>query len=185
MSRRRRERPNARERLGHARLPTFALALTGAALGAALLWLMRAPAAPQWLPPATVSEVSYGRADVSPPTLSEASLSAIWQRPIFSPERQPDPAGEREATQPFPSVALTGIVANGESRWIYLHRPGAPGIRLEPGDTLEGAWTLSELGPRSATFTRQGERHTLGLPMKRLPPPPEHSAITLPSFKTP
>ncbi|WP_110686759.1 hypothetical protein [Salinicola aestuarinus] len=164
---------------------TLALILLSAGLLGALVWLLRTPVEPDWLPPGSTPAQSYDSAEITPPSLSAAELSAIGQRPIFSPQRQPDPAAERQPTQPFPPVTLTGIFANGESRWIYLHQPGKPGTRLEPGETLEGGWRLSELGPRSATFIRQDERRTLSLPMKRLPPPAENSAMTLPSFKTP
>jgi general secretion pathway protein N len=132
---------------------------------------------------------SAGPAAPRPPSLTEGQLQVAWQRPLFSPDRAPDAAAPGPAATRLEGLTLGGVVLDGTgadaSRWALLHRQDQRALKLRLGETLDNGWTLSQLTPRVATFTRQGQSQTLSLPVLRLPPPSPSPSPTLPSLSAP
>jgi general secretion pathway protein N len=134
---------------------------------------------------------STGPTAPRPPSLTEDQLQVAWQRPLFSPDRSPDlsPDAARPDATRFEGLTLSGVVLDGAGadapRWALLHRQDKRALKIRLGDTLDNGWTLSQLTPRVATFTRQGQSQTLSLPVLRLPPPSSSPSPTLPSLSAP
>lgn len=154
-------------------------------LCALAVWLWRQPITPQWRekPTPTPRALMTKPEPILP--LAEDQWAAIWQHPLFSPTRTPDPVREAVTDDPLPAFIVTGIVINDTSRWIYLHAPGHSSMRLSPGDRLTSGWRLESLSATQATFEKSGERHRVSLPIKRLPLPSHQSPLTLPNLTTP
>ncbi|WP_447554373.1 hypothetical protein [Vreelandella sp. EE22] len=162
-------------------LPTVALGVANAVLLAVVAWVATTSAEPRWLAvdaqPAFTSEPLPVELQDE---LDQARRDGVRQRPIFSPERQPDPDRAVVTANPLSDVALTAIFQEGETQWVYLDEPGKAVTRLDRGETLDNGWTLEQLSPQTATFVRQGQTQTLSLPMRRLPPPSKATTLTLP-----
>ncbi|MDR6711378.1 general secretion pathway protein N [Pseudomonas hunanensis] len=152
---------------------------------AASAWLLGAANSPEWLPAHPPAQTVNAAPPAPLPALDEAARSLTWTQPIFSPQRQPDPHPPGQQTPALAHLSLTGVVLDGSSRWAYLREGSTPASKVALGTTLDSGWTLSELTALSATFTRAGQRHTLSMPLLRLPPPSKASAITLPRIETP
>jgi general secretion pathway protein N len=160
------------------------LAWLAAAGGQSLTWLAEPEAGQR-------AAHSTGPAAPRPPSLTEDHLQVAWQRPLFSPDRSPDlsPDAARPDATRFEGLTLSGVVLDGAGadapRWALLRRQDQRALKLRLGDTLDNGWTLSQLTPRVATFTRQGQSQTLSLPVLRLPPPSSSPSPTLPSLSAP
>lgn len=169
------------------RLRTSSLALlaVNASVLLAIAWVVCTPLEPQWLAPRPAAHAP-GMAPPAPlPALAEPLRAATWTQPIFSPDRHPDPHGTTAAAQPLARFTLTGVVLDGTSQWAYLREGSHRAIKVALGTALGSGWTLSRLDAQSATFTRQGQTHTLSMPMLRLPPPSTAPVITLSRTPTP
>lgn len=134
--------------------PALLLIWTAAAAGA------EAPASPQ-----------AGVALANPlAALTMEQLSAIVDRPLFSPNRHRaptsaaarDPEPQTPAPPPPPNLVLSGVVMDGEgARVVVLVGPEKKALRAQIGDEI-GGWTVTQiegrklvlsLGGRIATFT--------------------------------
>jgi general secretion pathway protein N len=158
------------------------LAWLGAGGGQSLTWLAEPEAGQR-------AAHSTGPTAPRPPSLTVDQLQVAWQRPLFSPDRSPDAATPGPGPTRLEGLTLSGVVLDGAGadapRWALLHRQDQRALKLRLGDTLDNGWTLSQLTPRVATFTRQGQSQTLSLPVLRLPPPSSSPSPTLPSLSAP
>jgi hypothetical protein len=101
-------------------------------------------------------------------TIPLASLTAIGERPIFSPSRRPAPVASKAisaspaATQP--QLALIGAIA-GDDEGIAILMDGFTRaiIRLKTGESYSG-WTLKSVRPREATLQNEQRTSVLMLP---------------------
>lgn len=164
---------------------TLALLIVNASALSAIAWTLAAPAEPQWLAPEPTAQ-AYDRAPPAPlPALSDALRAMTWTHPVFSPDRQPDPRSSTVTAQPLSGLTLTGVLLDRAVQWAYLRDARQRAIKLAVGTALDSGWILSQLDARSATFTREGQSHTLNMPVPRLPPPSNAPLLTLPRTQTP
>ena len=160
------------------------LAVNGSAL-LAIAWVISAPVEPEWLAPRPAAHAPVMAPAAPLPALAEPLRAATWTQPIFSCDRHPDPQGSTAAARPLARFTLTGVMLDGTSRWAYLREGNHRPIKVALGKALDSGWTLSRLDAQAATFTRQGQTHTLSMPLLRLPPPSTAPVITLARTPTP
>lgn len=162
------------------------VAINAVLIGAlALTWLGVEPAV-QWtqtdapaLAPLTASVA---------PRLAELPSSEremAWQHPLFSPDRQPDLSKNRSDAVQLEGIRLTGVVVDGQTRWVLLRLANQRNVKLKQGEALDSGWVLSQVEAGTATFQRQGQAHTLNLPVPRLPAPGAVPLMTLPHVTAP
>ena len=126
---------------------------------------------PQWLDPLPAAAANNRAAALpSLAELPEHRLAAIWQQPLFSPDRRPDAERGQSADTGLAGYALSGVVLDGAGQWALL-RQGERALKLKLGQALDNGWVLSKLTPRQASFSYQGQTHQLAIPILRLPPP--------------
>jgi general secretion pathway protein N len=140
------------------------LCLTSALL---LIWTTAAPGADAPASPQASNGVTLANPLAA---LTMEQLSAIVDRPLFSPNRRGaptaavarDPEPQTQAPTPPPSLVLSGVVMDGGgARVVVLVGPERKAIRAQIGDEI-GGWTVTQiegrklvlsLGGRIATFT--------------------------------
>lgn len=150
---------------------TLCLVLANAVLAASLLSLGQARALP-WndegvaAVPLALPEVA---ASLEP--LPDALLASAWQRPLLSPNRQPDAPPTTEVAAGLEGITLSGVVIDGQAQWALLRLANHTPLKLKRGDALAGGWALASMSASSATFIRQGQARTLNIPVLRLPAP--------------
>jgi general secretion pathway protein N len=128
---------------------------------------------PQWrepLPAAAAAANTHAAPLLSMDELPEQRLAAIWQQPLFSPDRHPDAERSQGAETGLAGYALSGVVLDGAARWALL-RQGQRPLKLKLGQALDNGWVLSQLSARQASFSYQGQTRQLRIPILRLPPP--------------
>jgi general secretion pathway protein N len=126
---------------------------------------------PQWLEPLPATAANTRAAPL--PTLAELPeprLAAIWQQPLFSPDRHPDAERSQGADTGLAGYALSGVVLDGAAQWALL-RQGQRPLKLKLGQALDNGWVLTQLSGRQASFSYQGQTRQLNIPILRLPPP--------------
>ncbi|WP_130617254.1 general secretion pathway protein GspN [Dyella amyloliquefaciens] len=100
-----------------------------------------------------------------PPPIPLAQFSAVWQQPLFNPDRK---ANLRTASggASLGDMQLTGIIVTPGLHMALLHdKSGDHEVRVREGDTLpDGSWRLVELKPRAAVFESSSGRTELELP---------------------
>lgn len=147
----------------------LALLLFGlwAGLGRGVRW--SAPTAP---PPLA----GAGQAAAAAPRLAGVDrYAAVWQHPLFSEDRQPEPqaAGGGEAGPAIGQLVLTGVMLTPQLHAALLHdAAGNKSYVVREGSALpDGSWTLRELKPRGAIFVNgRGERAELELKVATVSP---------------
>lgn len=140
----------------------------------------------QWVQTDAPAPVSIKPAPL--PRLVEVPLSereVAWQHPLFSPDRQSDLSKAGPGVQQLDGVRLTGVVVDGQTSWALLRLANQRNLKLKQGESLDGGWVLAQVHPGSATFQRQGQTHTLELPVPRLPAPGAVPLMTLPYVTAP
>ncbi len=151
----------------HQRRLTPVLGVVVVVLGALLLLLLagmgrgvRWPA-PRTLPPLPPPGNS---ADLPQPQPLQ-QFSAVWQKPLFNPDRQPV-AHAAAGGSNLGDLELTGIIITPDLRMALLHdKNGNKEIRLREGAALpDGSVTLVEVRQRSAVFDSTAGRTELKLP---------------------
>lgn len=123
-------------------------------LGRGAHW--RAHAAPPRLPPMG--------SDLPPPSVPPLDQYAgVWQRPLFSPTRSPEPvAGSGGAASS--DLELTGVILLPDLKLAIVHdKANNKDYRVTLGQPSRDGPALIELHPRSAVIDASGSRVTLQL----------------------
>lgn len=143
--------------------------LGGTAVLLGALWLVLltgAGSAARWDPPrpATPLPPPHNHASLPQP-MPLQPFAQVWQKPLFSPDRKPVAHAARDGSN-IGDLELTGIILTPSLRMALLHdRNGDKQVRLREGEALpDGSLTLSQVGPRSATFASASGRTELKLP---------------------
>jgi general secretion pathway protein N len=91
--------------------------------------------------------------------------AAIWQRPLFNPDRKPVMRAAGESAN-LGDMELTGIIMTPTLRVALLRsKDGDKDVRIREGTTMpDGSVKLVQLQPRSAVFEASGTRTELKLP---------------------
>lgn len=100
-----------------------------------------------------------------PPPVPLAQFSAVWQQPLFSPDRKPS-LRTASGGASLGDMQLTGIIVTPTLHMALLHdKSGDHEVRVRQGETLpDGSWRLVELKPRAAVFESASGRTELELP---------------------
>lgn len=120
----------------------------------------------QWAPPRPTAAL--------PPVANPADLprpvpldqfAVVWQKPLFSPDRQPV-THAADGGSSLGDLDLTGIIITPGLRMALLHdKNGDKQVRVREGEALpDGGATLVELRSRSAVFDAPSGRTELTLP---------------------
>ena len=156
---------------------TPALAVIVALLAALLvaLWLGLGRGVHWDAPHAAAPLPSSARAAALPPPTPLQRYAAVWQKPLFNPDRQP--VVRAAAGDAVGDLALTGIILTRDVRMALVHdRANQRDLQIVQGrSTPDGSWTLREVRARSAVFDAPGGRVDLKLPrgaaFDKAPPP--------------
>lgn len=119
----------------------------------------------QWGPPRPAAPLPEAHDQSLPPPLPLAQFAAVWQQPLFNPDRKPSMrAASGGAT--LGDMQLTGIILTPTLHMALLRdKNGDHEVRVREGQTLpDGSWKLAELKPRSAVFESTSGRTQLELP---------------------
>lgn len=158
--------------------PTLGIAAAVLLLALIALWLgagrgvhWRDDAAPARLPP-------LAAASSAPQAVPLERYAEVWQRPVFSPTRTPEPAaaGEGGATG---ELELTGVILLPGLRMAIIHdKTRNADYRVIEGQSGGEGPALIELHPRSAVVEAGGARQNLQLvpgpaPGSNGPAPPD------------
>lgn len=126
-------------------------------------------AAPPPLPPAR----SVVAAPVVPPLQAYA---AVWERPLFSPDRKPIPGGATGNAADNGDYELTGVILlPGEHIALLRDKNGGHTLRVREGEAAGGNGPMVvEVKPRSAVIDTGGSRSELVL---KPGPAPQANAV--------
>lgn len=156
------------------RIAAFALAALCIGLAAAIYSEVSAPpeAALAASPPAAVSSRQAKAEAPTPPTMPPLQrFSAVTERPLFSPSRQPPLQASDDSEGAWSSFALAGIVITPDSREALIRHGKPPTIaHLREGQDLEG-WVVRSILPDRVVFAGGDTLHELRLTSK-----PPHSS---------
>jgi general secretion pathway protein N len=134
-----------------------------AGVGRGAHWNDNAPPPP--LPPA--------RAATPPPSVPPLeNFAAVWEHPLFSPDRKPiaAPAGGNNNANSG-DLELTGVIMlPGLHMALLREKRSGRTLRVREGQTVAGA-TVVEVKPRSAVVTVNGSRTELPLKVGPAPAP--------------
>lgn len=131
----------------------------------------------RWAPPRKAAPLPAQHAARLPPPVPLEHYAAVWQQPLFDPDRKPVTHAASGGGQ-LGDMELTGIILTPNLRMALLRNkrqgPNAVGLRVREGDTLpDGSWSLVEVRPRSAVFDSTSGRVELKLPAGvPIAPPP-------------
>ncbi len=140
---------------------------------------------PNWLPPAAAHPLRAApAAAIELPEVSLPSLAEAWQKPLFSPDRSPDQSTQGPSAD-LAGLVLTGVLINGDLQLALLRDGSGHTLRVHQGQAMANGWTLQQLSPLAAQFTRQGQTRSLRLPAPRLPAPSRAAMLTLPPVTAP
>lgn len=131
----------------------------------------------QWGPPRPAAPLPASHDQSLPPPLPLAQFAAVWQQPLFNPDRKP---GMRAASggATLGDMQLTGIILTPALHMALLRdKNGDHEVRVREGQALpDGSWKLAELKPRSAVFESASGRTELELPAGAPIDTPKNSA---------
>lgn len=101
-----------------------------------------------------------------------SQYAAVWEKPLFNPDRKPSLESGGNARVSIGDLELTGIMLTPEVRVALLHdRRSGSDVRVREGETLpDSAWALRKLQPRGAVFEQGGQRIELVLKVPEVPP---------------
>jgi general secretion pathway protein N len=124
-------------------------------------------ASPPPLPPA--------RAATPPPSVPPLeNFAAVWEHPLFSPDRRPIAAPAGSANTNTGDLELTGVIMlPGLHMALLREKNSNRTLRVREGQSANGA-TVVEVKPRSAVVDINGSRTEL--PLKVGPAPPNSGA---------
>lgn len=132
-------------------------------------------AAPATFPPA-------GNALPAPAVPPLEQYAEVWQHPLFSPTRTPEPAAAGDGAASG-DLQLTGVIMLPHLKMAILHdKSNGRDYRVVEGQPSRGGPVLVELHPRSAVVEVSGSRQQLQL----IPgPAPDSSAPAANGFPNP
>lgn len=145
---------------------TVALAVVCAALLGICLEIIDDSTAPLDERPAT-SLVAQGLQpvnDMPAPLAALQSYSAIWLKPLFTPNRSPDPTSTRPAVNSS-GLTLTGVVITANLRVAFFKRTDSTVVIGRENQSLPDGWKVTRINPRSVQTERGIEQLTLALPL--------------------
>lgn len=147
---------------------TPVLGVTAVALG--LIWMLLLGGVGSqvyWLAPRVLASLPpAGNANNLPAPIPLEQFAAVWQQPLFSPDRKPMPR-MASAGAGLGDLELTGIVLTPTLRMALLRDKNGDHaeVRLREGASLpDGSVTLVNVQPRSATFATSAGQTELKLP---------------------
>ncbi|WP_243048149.1 general secretion pathway protein GspN [Dyella sp. RRB7] len=119
----------------------------------------------QWGAPRPVPPLPEAHAQGMPQPVPLAQFAAVWQQPLFNPDRKPSLRAASGGAS-LGDMQLTGIILTPALHMALLHDKGGDReVRVREGDALpDGSWRLAELKPRAAVFESAGGRTQLELP---------------------
>lgn len=129
-----------------------------------------------------------GYADTVAFTKSLEEMTAIRERPLFSPSRRPvevpampDVAEEVPMIAPL-NAALIGVITSSEGDGLALIKMNGQNdvARLRIGETIEG-WQLDKIESHAVTFTNGDQATTLTFPESKAEATGDGSGEQLPS----
>ena len=138
----------------------LALLIANGVLAACLIaTVLEGEPALQWplAEPAAAPPHSEAFAVAPLPVIAPSALAAAWQRPLFSPDRQPDLGKLSAAPAQLDGITLSGVVLDGDAQWALLRRPDHSAFKLKRGQLLDGDWVLDSLTATGVTFVRRGQ----------------------------
>jgi general secretion pathway protein N len=101
------------------------------------------------------------------------TFDVVSQRPLFNPERVPDPVPAAPAAGPgaaAPSALgdlseyrLVGIAGDNQTQRALIRKSGGPAATYKPGDILDG-WTIERIGADGVSISGGGRKETLTIP---------------------
>jgi hypothetical protein len=151
------------------RIAAFALAALCIGLAAAIYNEVSAPseAAPGASPPAAASARQAKAEPSAPPAMPPLQrFSAVTERPLFSPSRQPPLQAPDDSEGAWSNFALAGIVITPDSREALIRHGKPPTIaHLREGQNLEG-WVVRSILPDRVVFAGGETLHELRLTSK-------------------
>lgn len=95
--------------------------------------------------------------DPAPPRVAE--YPAILEKPIFAPDRKPDPR-EMAIAGGMAGYEVLGTAIAGDTSTAVIRTPAGSIERVRPGEDLDG-WKLVSVGPRELTLERNNEHRIL------------------------
>ncbi|MCX7512644.1 general secretion pathway protein GspN [Frateuria sp. STR12] len=121
-----------------------------------------------WAAPRRPAPLPAQHAATLPPPVPLQRYAAVWQQPLFNPDRKPV-AHAASGTSQLGDMQLTGIILTPTLRMALLHNKRAKDsgkeLRVKEGASLpDGSWTLVEVKPRAAVFDSSSGRVELQLP---------------------
>ncbi|MGH8214521.1 MAG: hypothetical protein ACREPZ_02335 [Rhodanobacteraceae bacterium] len=117
-----------------------------------------------WRDAATAPPPPRVESTTPPPAVGPLKqYSVVWQRPLFSPTRTPEPAAGRESGSSG-DLQLTGVIMLPGLKMAILHdKATGKDYRVIDGQPSRGSPVLVELHPRSAVVESGGSRLQLRL----------------------
>lgn len=159
------------------KLEMFDRAMIGAALAglvAGVLAFVPSPlAVAELFETAPVLEVIAPPALRMQPVPEVETFDVVSQRPLFNPERVPDPVPVVPAAGPgaaAPSALgdlseyrLVGIAGDSQTQRALIRKAGGPATTYKPGDMLDG-WTIEQISAAGVAISGGGRKETLTIP---------------------
>ena len=107
-------------------------------------------------------EAAVPRSIVAP---SVESYAAIWQQPLFSPTRKPEPAAPPpEPTAPsLDDFVVTGIVVTSSARIAMLKQGDGKRLKVKEGEGISNGWTVDKIENHEVAFSHGTHRQSLRL----------------------
>lgn len=142
-------------------------------LGAAVLAFVPSP----WtllesLRPLPAPEIRAAPKLVLAPSLAVDAFEELTHRPLFNPDRVPDPAGTAASagvTAGTPALGdlsgyrVVGIAGDSATRVALVRNGGGGTVTLRRGDMLEG-WTVTGIDGRGVSISGGGRTEVLAIP---------------------
>ena len=97
--------------------------------------------------------------------LSVDEYAAIWQQPLFSPTRKPEPV----ATLPEPTapilddLVVTGIVVTSSARIAMLKQGDGKRLKVKEGERISSGWTVDKIDNLQVELSHGSHRQNLRL----------------------
>ncbi|MGE5517925.1 MAG: hypothetical protein ACM31D_19140 [Bacteroidota bacterium] len=111
---------------------------------------------------------------VQEPQIGTAEWTAIAERPLFSPNRRPNPT-EASGPSSLDGLTVLGIAVADRTASAVVRLPSGRVARLQPGQRLED-WVMASIEPLRLLFEKNGATRAFPFEAKKLRPPSERSA---------